>query len=178
MATVRAMRTRFTLVELMVVIAIVATLAAIAIPKLHAMQMKARLAEVPVVVDGVATATHAYFASHDSFPEFSLGGGSSAVGTSTGWNNTPGWQKFGFHPSGGARASYLLNVSFVHGTGQLLVTMDMNRDGSEVIAWGNVYGGPANAALVIAELNDYMACFETLIPWTAIATCGHNTGNW
>ena len=57
----------FTLVELMIVVAIIGILAAIAIPNFVAMQYRAKRAEVPSNVDGIKTAELAYDAAFDTF---------------------------------------------------------------------------------------------------------------
>jgi type IV pilus assembly protein PilA len=57
----------FTLVELMIVVAIIGILAAIAVPNFVAMQYRAKRAEVPSNVDGIKTAELAYDAAFDSF---------------------------------------------------------------------------------------------------------------
>lgn len=57
----------FTLVELMIVVAIIGILAAIAIPNFVAMQYRAKRAELPSNVDGVKTAQIAYDAAFDQF---------------------------------------------------------------------------------------------------------------
>lgn len=60
-------RRGFTLVELMITVAIIGVLAAIAIPRFAAMSYKSKLAEAPVNVDGIMKAQVAYEATFDSF---------------------------------------------------------------------------------------------------------------
>jgi len=57
----------FTLIELMIVVAIIGILAAIAIPNFIAMQMRAKRSELPTNVDGIRTAEKAYHAEWDTF---------------------------------------------------------------------------------------------------------------
>jgi len=57
----------FTLVELMIVVAIIGILAAIAIPNFVAMQYRAKRAEVPPNLAGIKTAELAYEAAQDTF---------------------------------------------------------------------------------------------------------------
>jgi type IV pilus assembly protein PilA len=57
----------FTLIELMIVVAIIGILAAIAIPNFLAMQLRAKRAELPSNLDGIRTAEKAYHAEWDGF---------------------------------------------------------------------------------------------------------------
>jgi prepilin-type N-terminal cleavage/methylation domain-containing protein len=109
---------RFTLVELMIVVAIVAVLAAIAIPSLYTMQLKAKRAELPLNADGLSTAIAAYHAAQDNYypgcttsfciesaPSGAAGksrrpwGGTSAVNVTT---------NLGWTPDGDVYGSYVL----------------------------------------------------------------------
>ncbi len=64
-------RAGFTLVELMIAVAIIGILAAIAIPRAHEWSLKAKSAEAPTNVDGIITAQIAYEASMDEFIDIS-----------------------------------------------------------------------------------------------------------
>lgn len=57
----------FTLIELMIVVAIIGILAAIAIPNFLAMQLRAKRSELPTNLDGIRTAEKAYFAEWDVY---------------------------------------------------------------------------------------------------------------
>ena len=57
----------FTLIELMIVVAIIGILAAIAIPNFVAMQLRAKRSELPTNVDAIRTAELAYEHEWDQF---------------------------------------------------------------------------------------------------------------
>lgn len=57
----------FTLVELMIVVAIIGILAAIAIPYYQSFVVKARRSELVTALDGIFTAQTAYFSTHSVY---------------------------------------------------------------------------------------------------------------
>lgn len=57
----------FTVLELMVVLAVVAVLTAIALPSIHEAQLKAKLAELPTNADGIRQAQIAYGAANNTY---------------------------------------------------------------------------------------------------------------
>jgi len=57
----------FTLIELMIVVAIIAFLSAIAIPQYFTYQAKARQSEVSIILASLHTAQQAYFAEHGEY---------------------------------------------------------------------------------------------------------------
>jgi type IV pilus assembly protein PilA len=57
----------FTLIELMIVVAIIGILAAVAIPQYQNFTKKSKSSEAKVILDGIITAEAAYFAEQDVF---------------------------------------------------------------------------------------------------------------
>jgi prepilin-type N-terminal cleavage/methylation domain-containing protein len=97
----------FTMVELMIVVAIVGILTAIAVPEFNEMQLKAKRSEVPLNVDGITTAHLAYDAAHDRFLfQTSFVPNSTFTKKARPWVTTSTYQAIGFRPDGAVRGGY------------------------------------------------------------------------
>jgi type IV pilus assembly protein PilA len=97
----------FTLVELMIVVAIIGILAAIAIPNFVAMQYRSKRAEIPPNVDGIKTAELAYDAAFDQFMlEGSFQPDATPNKQQRGWVTGTGFDTLGWAPDGKVRGSY------------------------------------------------------------------------
>lgn len=73
----------FTLIELMIVVAIIAILAAIAIPAYQNYLIRAQVSEGAVLADGVKTPLAEYYANHGTFPSNNASIGLPATAAST-----------------------------------------------------------------------------------------------
>ncbi len=98
----------FTLIELMIVVAIVGILAAIAIPNFVGMQKRAKTTEAKSNLGQIWTLQEAYRAENDTYV---APAGAIASGTHDG---STGWDELGFYPKGTTRYAY--SVTSASGT--------------------------------------------------------------
>jgi type IV pilus assembly protein PilA len=96
----------FTLIELMIVVAIIGILAAVAIPNFVRYQLKAKTAEAKTNIGAIRTSQEAYGAEHDAYivcgPAPLVHGGSAKQA----WLDTTSFNTIGFQPAGDVYYSY------------------------------------------------------------------------
>ncbi|PHR29000.1 MAG: hypothetical protein COA36_04790 [Desulfotalea sp.] len=114
----------FTLVELMIVVAIIGILAAIAIPNFLAYQMKSKSAEAKTNMGAIKTSLIAYAAERDEYltaPSTPAGANADATGKKAAWVATPGvgLTALGFAPSGDVYYRYAITDAFIWAPGTL-----------------------------------------------------------
>lgn len=143
----------FSLVELMIVVAIIGILAAIAIPNFVAMQLRAKRGEVPGNVDGIKTGEIAYEASNNQYVEAAEAPRSMSGGTAdkdpASWDPAAsGFADIGWKADGKVRGGY--QVTDVTGT-DFLVTGTCNVDGDGANA---VYTATTSINSTLTTAND------------------------
>lgn len=102
----------FTLVELMIVVAIIGILAAIAVPNYQKYQAKARQAEVKLNMSGAYTALQSYIVENSSYSSCL-----SAIGVGVGAATEKRYYSFGFATPGAAPLDTFSNGTACPGTG-------------------------------------------------------------
>lgn len=99
----------FTLIELMIVVAIIGILAAIAIPNFLRYQLRSRRTEGSVNVAAIRTAQIAYYGAKDEFVSADPNPSGDPIGQKQAWERGTAqakWQQLGFEPEGDVYYQY------------------------------------------------------------------------
>jgi prepilin-type N-terminal cleavage/methylation domain-containing protein len=133
-------RRGFTLIEMMIVVAIISVLAAVAIPLFKESQLQAKLSEAYLNRDGIFTQSTLYVEQDDSQaawltpsdqPAGSLG---KKLRT---WDfNDPDWRKLGWAPDGQVRCTYRYALNPTDTNENLNVYCDIDGDGDVLTIYG------------------------------------------
>lgn len=103
---VRSAQKGFTLIELMIVVAIIGILAAVAIPKFLEYMNKSKATEAEVNLNAIEKAASAHYQENAEYPQTDAvatpaagccaGPGRRCAVDPTDWNGVPGWDALGF----------------------------------------------------------------------------------
>ncbi len=121
----------FTLIELMIVVAIIGILAAIAIPNFLQFQLKSKTAEAKSNLGAIRTAEEAFFAERDRYKaETAWRPSDTPTKTKQAWGDTPdGFDSIGFAPTG--PVYYVYSIECTDPTADFTVTARGNLDGDD-----------------------------------------------
>jgi prepilin-type N-terminal cleavage/methylation domain-containing protein len=146
----------FTLIELMIVVAIIGVLASVAIPSFASMQLRSKAAERTAIVLNLKRGLEVYFLNHESIPGGTLvGDWNPAVRESTARRpfvpTLPGWRDIDAVVEGATYYSYYFSATRAGDTGTILVSAHGNVDGDAEpfdMTWAWQGGGAKGFALL------------------------------
>lgn len=105
----------FTLVELMIVVAIIGILAAIAIPNFRSYQMKSKTSEAKANLGAIKTSQEAFRAENDVYQLCATAPANLPGSAKLAWATNAGFTAIGFAPSGNVYYSYGVNAGTLGG---------------------------------------------------------------
>ena len=133
----------FTLIELMIVVAIIGILAAIAIPNFMTFRLKAQTSEAKSNLGSIRTCEEAYKAEKDVYYAVTRYPSAAATGTSEAWvTAATGFSAIGFSPSGRVYYDYVVD------------SIDVNNTTFTAHAWGDLDDDDVEAHYTITEDTD------------------------
>ena len=141
----------FSLVELMIVVAIIGILASIAIPNFIAMQLKAKRSELPTNLVGIKVAELGYEAAFDTYVNCAAKPGSVGKTPQAWLATSDGFSSIGWRPDGMVRGSYEVTSAT---TTDFLALGSSDVDGDGVLAHYSVSVN-TNTTLATADMNIY-----------------------
>ncbi len=165
--------TGFTLIELMIVIAIVGVLAAIAVPNFIKFQLRSKAGEGKVNLAALRTAEEAYFAEAGTFLPFAPTPGLPVGSQKQPWDFTicadppaagnPGYCFIGWQPEGDVYYNYQVatNGSFAFESQQFFAVAESDIDGDLT---KNVWGVQVPDAKGVFSVPPTLGCTTVLDP--------------
>jgi type IV pilus assembly protein PilA len=160
----------FTLIELMIVVAIIGILAAIAIPNFIRFQLKAKTSEGKVNVAAIRTSEEAYFSEFGAYVDGTVSPTNFGGTTKTAFSDNGGFGNVGWAPEGQVYFNYEVVISAE--STAYVADAGADIDGNATAqAWGYVHPAAGNTTTAgTAPSGDRASCLATGIPTDSSAT--------
>ncbi|MCL6583093.1 MAG: prepilin-type N-terminal cleavage/methylation domain-containing protein [bacterium] len=130
----------FTMIELMIVVAIIGILSAIAIPNFLNFRMKAKTSEAKSNLGAIRSCEEAYHAEHETYKATTASPESVPGRTPVAWEDKGGFSDIGFRPTGQVYYQYEVSVA--------------SATAFEATAKGDLDGDSTTATYKITESNN------------------------
>jgi type IV pilus assembly protein PilA len=101
----------FTLIELMIVVAIIGVLAAIAVPEFIKFQLRSKMSEAKTNLSAIRVAEHAYNAAFDSFLAAPRTPGGGLLPSKRAWPSGTAFDTLGWSPEGDVYFDYAVQAT-------------------------------------------------------------------
>ncbi len=143
----------FTLIELMIVVAIIGILAAVAIPNFALFQLRSKTGEAKVNLAAIRTAEEGYFAEFGSYVDAVTHGNTALATTKQPWaGGNAGYQQLGWAPEGDVYFQYTVEAPIGIEWAASAVG-DLDGDGVNLSAFGYIHPIPGNLNVGTAPPN-------------------------
>jgi type IV pilus assembly protein PilA len=142
----------FTLIELMIVVAIIGILAAVAIPNFMLFQLRSKTSEAKTNLAGIRTAQEGFFAEFGAYVVEPVGQGGNLTTQKQPWPAGSGFDTLGWAPEGQVYYRYATFAALPAEWGASAVA-DLDGDGANLSAFGYAHPAPGAANLGVAPTN-------------------------
>lgn len=172
----------FTLIELMIVVAIIGILAAIAIPNFLRFQLRSKTGEARTNLAGIRTAEESYFAEYGQYVAqvagAPVGGG---LNVKTTWIAGTGFDTMGWAPEGSVFYLYSVVINGAFTDYSAAATADLDGDGTPsdfayIHPVPGVLVGSAPTPAACAATGVWDATLATATQLNSVGACGATDG--